>query len=82
MEEVTTTRKIDKNTVEITKTTTQVEVSTYVIDDLYGQMKKIEQEKNDFISAKDSEMEKLKQIISEAESLEITPIDIATKPAK
>lgn len=82
MEETTTTRKIDKNTIEITKTKTEVEVSTYILDDLYDQVKKTEQEIQDFIDLKNREIEKLKKVISEAEALEVSPVDETKKPAK
>lgn len=74
-------KKIDKNTIEITNTTPKVEVSTYIIDDLYDQVKKSEEQIQEFVALKNTEIENLKKIISEAESLEVEPVNPDKKTA-
>lgn len=79
MEETVKTERIDKNTIKVTRTKTEVVEESYIYDDIYDQIKQLEQSKQDFSDSVDVKIEQLKQILSDADSAGVSPVDQAKK---
>jgi len=69
--ETITTNKIDENTIQVVKTTTEETKQTYSLDYLLAQKEAIQKSKDDFDTLRDKEIADIDALIAECDKLDI-----------